>query len=186
MTADIFPSYVLEPKKTIDSITWFLNPIAEPPQKFLDIRNKNCDTDIYSDLLLKEGFVVRHVQLSEVISKSKNDLDDDSSLPAEWFNIIFSLANDERVDHFDEIVRTIHGLLRPSSYFIFETKIDNNLDYIKETLLGAFESVNFLSPWSNLTTNPFSPFDSSRSNYCWVAALSHSSDKDPGEWMDNL
>ena len=97
MTTDIFPSYVLEPKKTIESITWFLNPIAEPPQKILDLRNKNSNTEIYSDLLLNEGFIVKHAQLVDLVSKNQNDKSDVYNLPPEWFNIIFCLANDDRV-----------------------------------------------------------------------------------------
>lgn len=186
MTTDIFPSYVLEPKKTIESISWFLNPIAEPPQKFLDLRNKNSNTNVYSDLLIKEGYIVKHAQLKEILSNNDITSDTDPNLPSDWFNLIFSLANDEIVENFKPVVQKIHSLLRPSSYFIFEVKIDHNLDLINEIISETFESVNFLSPWSNLTTNPFSPFDNNKSNYCWVAALSKGSDEDPGEWLDHL
>jgi len=49
----MFPSYILEPKKTIENITWFLNPIERPPQKFLHLQNKNSLTNVYSDIFVK-------------------------------------------------------------------------------------------------------------------------------------
>lgn len=184
MTADIFPSYILEPKKIVDNITWFLNPIAEPPQKFLQILPDEAHENIYSDLIEKEEFIIKNVSGDTLFTNIKPEFTDD--LQKGWFNLIFSLANEKLPSNFEIAIEFIHDLLKPSSYFIFETKIAHNLDEIKTMLLKSFESVNFLVPWSDLKTNPFSSFDSNQHKYCWVVALSQSSDEDPGEWMNNF
>lgn len=184
MTADLFPSYILEPKKIIEDITWFLNPIEEPPQKFLQLLTKNSKTTIYSDLLRKDGFIVK--SLTEPKQLLSSEFSSEDILQESWFNIVFSLANETLFENFEEISSKISHLLRPSSYFIYEVKITENLDRIKEILLQSFESVNFLTPWSLMNTNPFTPFDQKQNKYCWVVALSQGSDEDPADWLNNL
>lgn len=184
MTADIFPSYILEPKKIIENITWFLNPIEEPPQKFLQLVSKKSETNIYSDLLLKDGFITQNITETELLAASNSE--SENNLQKSWFNLIFSLANDHFSENFTSLSSFIHSLLRPSSYFIYEIKVSKNLENIKKILLQSFESVNFLIPWSKLYTNPFSPFDQEQSKYCWIVALSQSSDEDPAEWLNHL
>ena len=184
MTADIFPSYILEPKKIIDSITWFLNPLEMPPQKFLQLTKDNI-TNIYSDLLEKEGFIVRDSSWDELLAYTTMNDKDEKKFTSGFYNLVFSLTNEELSDNFEMVLHFIHDLLRPSSYFIYELKI-NHLNEIRDLFLKVFESVNFLTPWSDLHTNPFSPFDGDKNSYCWVVALSHPSDDDPAEWLEDL
>ena len=188
LTTDLFPSFILEPKKILENIEWFLNPIEEPPQKFLQLLSKNSidksTGNIYSELLEKEGFIIKNTTEDELFLSQ--DSDGEHSLQESSFNIIFTLANEKIFDNFETLCSRIHNLLRPSSYFICEMKVDENLDYVEKVLLQSFESVNFLTPWSKLNTNPFSPFDENQSKYCWIVALSHGSDEDPAEWMNFL
>ena len=188
MTADLFPSFILEPKKILENIEWFLNPIEEPPQKFLQLLSKNSidksTGNIYSELLEKEGFIIKNTTEDELFLSQ--DSDGEHSLQESSFNIIFTLANEKIFDNFETLCSLIHNLLRPSSYFICEMKVDEILDYVEKVLLQSFESVNFLTPWSKLNTNPFSPFDENQSKYCWIVALSQGSDEDPAEWMNYL
>ncbi len=184
VTADIFPSYILEPKKIIDNITWFLNPLEEPPQKFLQILPASSKENIYSDLLEKEGFIIENILLENLQSGEKGEIL--AGLQKHRFNIVFSLANEKIFQNFESVAEIIHDLLRPSSYFILEVKISHNQKEIEKILLQNFGTVNFLTPWSDLATNPFSPFDENQQKYCWVVALSQASDEDPAEWMNYL
>ena len=184
LTADIFPSYILEPKKIIESITWFLNPIEEPPQKFLKLLKDNI-SNIYSDILEKEGFIVRDFTWEDLLAYATMKDNNEEKFTSGFFNLVFSLANEELSNNIEMVLHSIHDLLRPSSYFIYEIRI-NQLNEIRDLFLKVFESVNFLIPWSELHTNPFSPFDSEKNSYCWVVALSHPSDDDPAEWLENL
>ena len=189
LTTDIFPSYVLEPKKTLENITWFLNPLEEPPQKILQLQAYQLKTNIYTELLEKDGFIIKNAKIQDLISsKGSNNNKFAKDFQESYFNIIFSLANEiiEDFEDFKTLIQIVHNLLRPSSYFIYEIKIDQNLDVIREILLDNFESVNFLTPWSEMKTNPFSPFNKESSNYCWIAALSQNSYEDPAEWMNEL
>lgn len=184
MTADLFPSYILAPKKIIESIAWFLNPIEEPPQKFLQLMNETRP-NIYSNLLENQGFIISNVTWAELISNKKNEPNYDKKFPQSYYNLVFSLANDNLLDNFENEIHKINELLRPSSYFIYEMKIDK-IDKVKELFLKVFESVSFLIPWSELNTNPFSPFNKDKSDYCWVVALTNSSDEDPAAWIEDL
>ena len=184
MTADIFPSYILEPRKILENITWFLNPVEKVPQKFLQITSKDLESNIYSDMLEKDGFIIKNI--SETNLLSLDELLENSDFEKSWFNLVFSLANEKLFNNFETICPIIHDLLRPSSYFIFEIKITNNIEEIQNILLQTFDSVNFLIPWSNLSTNPFSPFDSNQNRYSWVTALSQGSDEDPADWLNYL
>jgi len=129
---------------------------------------------------------VENISLSTFLSDIENNSSSNVSLEKNSFNIIFSLANDQLLERFQTVIRAIDDLLKPSSYFILELKISNDIEEIRDILADVFESVNFLSPWSDLTTNPFSPFDIKKSNYCWIAALSKNSDYDPGKWMESI
>ncbi len=184
MTDDFFPSFILEPKKIIENIIWFLNPIEEPPQKFLQLVVQDTETNVYSDLLMKDGFSVKNITESGLLAALNSDLE--KGLQKNHFNIVFSFANDHISENLILLSSSIHSLLRPSSYFIYEIKVTENLESIKKILLRSFETVNFLTPWSQMATNPFSPFDQNQSKYCWIVALSQDSDDDPAEWLQNL
>ena len=188
LTTDLFPSFILEPKKILENIEWFLNPIEKPPQKFLQLLSKNSTDkstgNIYSELLEKEGYIIKNTTDGELFLSQNSD--SEGIYQESSFNIIFTLANDKIFDNFESLCPIIHNLLRPSSYFIYEMKVEENLDFIERILLESFESVNFLTPWSQLSTNPFSPFDKNQSKYCWIVALSQGSDEDPAEWMNFL
>ena len=110
MTADIFPSYILEPKKILDMITWFLNPIEKPPQKFLQILPKDIENNIYSDLLEKEGYIIKNISEKNLIGEQKVETND--TFEEGWFNLIFSLANDQLPANFEQVSNFIHDLLK--------------------------------------------------------------------------
>ena len=141
-------------------------------------------SSIYSDLLTKDGFIVKTLSDPRQLLFTKFYSKD--IIKNSWYNIIFSLANESLFENFDKISDKIHDLLRPSSYFIYDIKITENLDQIKEILLQSFDSVYFLTPWSQMNTNPFTPFDQNQTKYCWIVALSQGSDEDPGDWLNKL
>lgn len=182
LTENLFPSYILEPKKIIEAITWFLNPIEKPPQKFMQL-TRDSSTNIYSDYIKSQDYEIKNTSFHAIVNHDEKGNDFDT-----WgsnYNLIFSLANEKIPDSFDLVLSKINRLLKPSSYFILELKLEKkDLDYIQKVVLESFDSVNFLIPLNKFSTNPFTPIDFEKSNYCWMVALTHSTDEDPASWMD--
>ena len=186
---DIFPSIYLQPKKLIELLTWWLNPLEQPPQKILalDINGKNHNR--YLALLQDEGYIAHNVSLQNFIIKEP--------LKDSFYNLIFSFEwniTDIKEDSqkLEDLFSAIHNqVIKSSSYLILEIKFNSekNIDELENILTkSGFGSISVLLPAEvgqkkENIVNPFTGVDLTIHNHCWLVALSQQTDEDPAEWL---
>ena len=185
-SSDNFPSISMETKDLKDLLIWWLNPVELPPQKFLNIVYKNNLINEIHNFLKQEDYLIEKTDLSD--SFLFQNLLEEYNLAFSFQNhILFSelINKEEKLIEFKEFILKISSILKPSSYFILETKIEseNERNFLKELFLRNFEQVFFYVPLKKYATNPFTKFDLSKTNFCWIIAITNSSGEDPAEWL---